>query len=383
MKLLAAVAVLGVALVANGEGDVEANNNNLLGVGLPDVDVTYDTEIIKTCKPGDPDTIVCDHRPKEYQEWVCDAITEFNHCHVVCEDSADEGATCVGYTFGNSRVECGGVGWEVCFRADFTHSEVTCNNTDLHGTFQDAACYGAKFTNSHVGCSSKFDCLSATVNASVVDCGGEQSCFGTSASGLEATFEKSVVTCSGPNSCGGSVTFKTSAVTCEAANNATACNSESIRLEECSCCDGEHCPSEGNVPSCKDPSFCSTVYLGKTCAEWGNPVCDFDSFLDTVGRQPYVEPPPSESSDEEEPTVEDKEPIREDLGSGADTYTPLQDEDGSSNALFALLGLLVIVPIMVCFCFNKKEPTAGTDSGDNVEEGNKPYDTASEVSAEI
>lgn len=59
--------------------------------------------------------------------------------------------------------------------------------------------------------------------------------------------------------------------------SAITCDSSSclyLRLyEHCTCCDGDGCPME--APSCNEDrdAFCSSMYLGRTCKDWGNPVC--------------------------------------------------------------------------------------------------------------
>ena len=328
----------------------------------PDV-VPIDNDVVRTCKPGD-DLVVCDHHPHDDTKWVCDDVTEFHYCQVLCEDSMKDESTCVGFTFTNSQVECGGNGWEVCFNADFTNSEVICNNEDIHGTFQDAACYGAAFANSNVGCSSSYDCLSSTSKNSVVNCDGENSCFGSS--GVASKFAKSIVNCSGSKSCGGSVIFTTSAVTC----GDTTCEGGNIQMDDCSCCDGPQCP--GEIPNCTDPEFCSSVYMGKSCAEWGNPICDKESFMESIGRQAFQGKENDPDIFYEEPVPEEEEAVSVVDTAPTEEEPAMELKDDHNNALFALLGLLLI-PILVYFCQNKKP------SAEVVENQSKPsYDTASE-----
>lgn len=76
-----------------------------------------------------------------------------------------------------------------------------------------------------------------------------------------------------------------STVTCEqgscffstGAFSAITCDSSSCfnlhLYEHCTCCDGNGCPMD--ALSCEEDrdAFCSSMYLGRTCKEWGNPVC--------------------------------------------------------------------------------------------------------------
>ncbi|CAB9507493.1 expressed unknown protein [Seminavis robusta] len=139
-----------------------------------------------------------------------------------------------------------------------------------------------------VWCTDEQTCDSLQVSNCTVLC-GQESCGGTS------VFEHSVVSCVVQDdvyeSCE-SATFNRSYVEllgsecreCSFWFSAVTTNgpfgSYSYSRPEfgpCTCCDDigddDHCPP--NVPSCQeDPvAFCSTVELGRTCQEWGNPVC--------------------------------------------------------------------------------------------------------------
>jgi hypothetical protein len=130
----------------------------------------------------------------------------------------------------------------LCAQDAIVDCQVTCDNTGV---------------TSAVGA-----CSSSDFSQSDVQCVGGDSC-------AQTVFNQSKVTCTDV-SCRG-VLFYASAVTCEVSSSCI----ESF-LYDCSCCDSSDnsCPS--TVPSCTTDlvTFCSSVYLGSTCKEWGNPVCD-------------------------------------------------------------------------------------------------------------
>lgn len=96
----------------------------------------------------------------------------------------------------------------------------------------------------------------------------------------DATYYNSVVTCTGQESCYDigflSVdysVFVASQVTCTDLEGDEYGACEDSRFAVCSCCTGD---CDGNdAPSCTDEGFCtsSTMYLGRSCASWGNPAC--------------------------------------------------------------------------------------------------------------
>jgi len=123
-----------------------------------------------------------------------------------------------------------------CQQATFTDAQVYCDS---------GACRQSDFTDSTVDCDDNID---------------DASCF-------SSEFRRSTVNCF-DNSCDDSL-FVASAVYCE---QFSACSGETY-FRACSCCDGYYCSEE---PSCvANPlEFCQTQFLGRTCAEWGNPVCE-------------------------------------------------------------------------------------------------------------
>jgi hypothetical protein len=79
------------------------------------------------------------------------------------------------------------------------------------------------------------------------------------------------VVCQGEGTCRNAI-FYVSQVECSEGSCVNAV------FTECSCCDGDGCPSNGSVPSCGSDTttvfeFCSSQYLDSTCQAWGNPLC--------------------------------------------------------------------------------------------------------------
>jgi len=155
---------------------------------------------------------------------------------------------------------------DACAQSSFADCQVTCNNTVADAV---TTCQAAAFTNaSTVQC---FDgaCQNVQVSkGSTVTCTGEGSC-------LNIQSNQSTIECLS-NACD-NAQFHASAVFCEPYY---ACGS--AWYFECSCCDG-YSSSCGTAPSCQDTSFCSNLYLGKTCKEWGNPVCADVPNVDETG----------------------------------------------------------------------------------------------------
>ena len=90
---------------------------------------------------------------------------------------------------------------------------------------------------------------------------GESSC-------LESEFRRAMVYCY-DGACTDAV-FVASAANCE---TYAACDGTTL-FQACTCCDGSATNCDA-AASCKDDpiGFCSSTFLGRTCAEWGNPVC--------------------------------------------------------------------------------------------------------------
>jgi hypothetical protein len=132
----------------------------------------------------------------------------------------------------------------LCQLEPFTNCQVTCDNAWV--TAAAGVCLSSDFSNSNVQC----------VNGACQN----------------AVFNQSTVTCNGDDCNGG--LFYASAVTC----NGFRLTEPTTWLFDCSCCDSDSnsfkCPTDW--PSCKTNlvSFCKTISLGRTCKEWGNPVCD-------------------------------------------------------------------------------------------------------------
>ena len=154
---------------------------------------------------------------------ICDkgncASSSFNGTSVFCNNksSAAVPATCESTAFQNSLVYCIA---GACRNSDFDSVDVVC----VEGRGDSDSCASSTFHQSKVGC---------------YDSGCDSS-----------VFESSEVICDGYVSCA-SATF-----------------------DDCSCCDGNGCPSE--IPSCTvdSVSFCSGREInGVTCTALGNPIC--------------------------------------------------------------------------------------------------------------
>jgi hypothetical protein len=124
------------------------------------------------------------------------------------------------------------------------------------------------------------DCVSGSCDDSVVS-HSLLRCVSDSCNGLHA--KQSAIDCV-DSSCGNTADDKNRKTRTQFLASSVRCDADSCRSTDfltCSCCDGEGCPVAdvaGNaLPSCHQTDFCSFDYLGKTCAEWGNPVCKDES----------------------------------------------------------------------------------------------------------
>ena len=194
-----------------------------------------DGECIKTCD--------CDDR--------C-ANKNFADCQVVCDFSCQPGRVgCLSSTFASSTVDCIGGG---CQSSDFDSS------TKAH-CVGDKSCFYSDIAESTVLCEAG-GCDNMWVSRSTLTC-RFNSCTIVQVGRSQVTCEAE--SC-GLNSFSLGSTFALSAVKCDS----TSCRG-AIFFPACTCCDGEGCST--GVPSCTEDSvsFCSTIYLGKTCKAWGEP----------------------------------------------------------------------------------------------------------------
>ena len=180
---------------------------------------------------------------------ICDkgncASSSFNGTSVFCNNksSAAVPATCESTAFQNSLVYCIA---GACRNSDFDSVDVVC----VEGRGDSDSCASSTFHQSKVGC---------------YDSGCDSS-----------VFESSEVICDGYVSCA-SATF-----------------------DDCSCCDGNGCPSE--IPSCTvdSVSFCSGREMnGVTCAALGNPICKGlggPTMLPVATPNPPTPRPPAETT---------------------------------------------------------------------------------------
>jgi hypothetical protein len=148
----------------------------------------------------------------------------FENTGVLCENRNGQ-STCCQASFSNSLVDCNA---GACVNANFTDTTVQC-----FATVGDGSCDGASAYRSMVNCTQRYAVFTSLAE----------------------------VVCS-------QIDFYASSAQC----NYGACTNP--WFFRCSCCDGLGCP-EG-VPSCTalPVDFCSTLYIGRTCKDWGNPVCN-------------------------------------------------------------------------------------------------------------
>ena len=113
-------------------------------------------------------------------------------------------------------------------------------------------------------------CKSADIRESTVECQESEACFG-------ATIRQSTLTCTSEGACSGA-TVLGSAIDCVEADSCMSMAGAS----QCSCCTSEeaaNCPD--NVPLCNTPEtveeFCQSAFLGRTCQDWGNPLCESET----------------------------------------------------------------------------------------------------------
>ena len=143
---------------------------------------------------------------------------------------------------------------------------VLCDTTNKYSS-RNCANYPIK--DCSVYCATPESCKNAKIDESDVECIRDRSCYQT-------TFRNSTVHCHGTfdHNCE-SAQFVSSAVTCERGGYNPSC--EYAQFRDCSCCEGPKCPS--SVPKCFDTitgkadDFCASAFLGRTCKDWGNPVC--------------------------------------------------------------------------------------------------------------
>jgi hypothetical protein len=125
-------------------------------------------------------------------------------------------------------------------------------------------------------------CVKTYFNDSEVTCQNDSSF-------ANALFENSRVLCNETKACSGA-TFINSAVECQlSVDDYTGIPCDGAILFQCNCCsDAWACPL--GVPSCFDDEysgegstdiFCASTFLGRTCKDWGNPICD-DSSVESM-----------------------------------------------------------------------------------------------------
>ena len=132
-------------------------------------------------------------------------------------------------------------------------------------------------------------CWEANIEDSNLQCNLQNACLGSDA-------RRSTVSCSNVTGSCHLARFFASAVDCAAESSCTGRQEEN--WYQCSCCTNPlYCPP--GVPSCSPGNnateFCNSTYLGKTCKDWGNPVC---RDIEVVAPQP-LKPADSCSADQD------------------------------------------------------------------------------------
>jgi hypothetical protein len=172
------------------------------------------------------------------------------------------------------RAMCGGSSGQSCAQGNFSACTVNCNSTagssstSTSTTTMDNTCLGATFADaSVVTCNGDGVCDNAQfLDQTVANCVGDATCH-------QVAVWSSTLRCNGASSCQEAHVYA-GTVSC---SDYTTC--ESIAYNPCSCCQmdstaySSYCPYE--MPLCTNSvlDFCAATYLGRTCAEWNNPVC--------------------------------------------------------------------------------------------------------------
>lgn len=117
-------------------------------------------------------------------------------------------------------------------------------------------------------------CSNSIITDSNVECVRDSSCE-------EATFRQSTVKCSEVSSTNcRRAEFYSSAAFCDHSSGWGSYRScGGAQFNQCSCCEGVGCPSGATRcyrdEDSSDPSaFCASEVSGRTCKEWGNPICN-------------------------------------------------------------------------------------------------------------
>ena len=167
------------------------------------------------------------------------AEAQENACTEICPDSCAQ----------VSLSACTGVNCTNTVAGSVTTCQAALFNDVSNVTCVDGACQNTRVQGSSTAsCSGTDTCINVQVNQSKIDC-------------LEAACE--------------SAQFHSSAVYCEDYSTCTT-----SLFFTCSCCDG-YSTICGNQPSCQAVAFCSDLFLGRTCKEWGNPACADVSVAET------------------------------------------------------------------------------------------------------
>lgn len=116
-------------------------------------------------------------------------------------------------------------------------------------------------------------CTNSKISESNVVCVRDNACAG-------ATFRKSNIQCTVDSStnCRGAKFYSSAAFCDHSSGWGTYRSCNGAQFNQCSCCEGVGCPSGATRcywdENSSDPSaFCASELSGRTCKEWGNPIC--------------------------------------------------------------------------------------------------------------
>ena len=133
-----------------------------------------------------------------------------------------------------------------------TGRETGCNADELEGCtvecLEEDSCSSKTFVASSVACKDFASCERSRFYGSFVDCSDAQ-CY---ASDMIA-----------------------SAVICGDGDSAFAERCKQVAYSRCTCCDGPDCfEPTTKCPAPDDvPEFCAGTFFGRTCKDWGSPLC--------------------------------------------------------------------------------------------------------------
>lgn len=150
-----------------------------------------------------------------------------------------------------------------CVQGNYSACTVLCNDTDPVSVNLLVPCQSATFRDDSTVTCGKGSCIGITGLDSAISC-VEEEFDSASTTCSVGSFYRSTVSCSG-YACSEAAVYH-SAVTCPGSYSCSA----DFKYKACTCfVDGDD-----TFPDCRNAvDFCGSLFLGRTCHEWGNPVC--------------------------------------------------------------------------------------------------------------